>query len=50
VTDGRLAAARAADLSDANIVALIGEVALMTVTNLLNNAAKTTVELQPVEV
>jgi uncharacterized peroxidase-related enzyme len=47
VTDEDLATARAAGLTDAKIVEVIGDVALMTVTNLLNNVAKTTLELPP---
>jgi uncharacterized peroxidase-related enzyme len=47
VSDEDLATARAAGLTDAKIVEVIGDAALMTVTNLLNNVAKTTLELPP---
>ncbi|WP_316157965.1 peroxidase-related enzyme [Cupriavidus sp. BIC8F] len=49
INDEDLATARAAGLTDSKIVEVIAEVALMTVTNLLNNVAGTTLELPPVD-
>ncbi|WP_313515899.1 peroxidase-related enzyme [Pseudomonas sp.] len=48
VSDAQLAAARAGGLSDAKIVELIAQVALLTLTNYLNNVAATDVDFPPV--
>lgn len=48
VSDAQLDAARAAGLSDAKIVELIAQVALLTLTNYLNNVAATDVDFPPV--
>jgi uncharacterized peroxidase-related enzyme len=48
VSDAQLAAARAGGLSDAKIVEMIAQVALLTLTNYLNNVAATDVDFPPV--
>ncbi|QEY63257.1 peroxidase-related enzyme [Metapseudomonas lalkuanensis] len=47
VTDDQLAAARVAGLDDAKIVEIIAQVAVMTLTNYLNNVASTEVDFPP---
>jgi uncharacterized peroxidase-related enzyme len=49
VSDSVIADARAAGLSDTAIVDIIAQVALLTLTNLLNNVAKTTLDFPPVK-
>jgi uncharacterized peroxidase-related enzyme len=49
VSDGVLASARAAGLTDAVLVEIIAQVTLLTFTNLLNNVAKTTLDFPPVK-
>jgi len=50
VNDADLAAARAAGLTDAKIIEVVMQVALLTVTNYVNNVAATDVDFPPVEV
>jgi uncharacterized peroxidase-related enzyme len=50
VSDQDLAAARAAGLTDANIVEVIAQVALLTFSNLLNNVAHTPMDFPRVDV
>lgn len=47
MTDDQLAAARVAGLDDAKIVEIIAQVAVMTLTNYLNNVASTEVDFPP---
>lgn len=47
VTDAQLAAAREAGLDDAKIVDVIAQVSLLTLTNYLNNVAKTAIDFPP---
>ncbi|MFI8979736.1 carboxymuconolactone decarboxylase family protein [Ectopseudomonas khazarica] len=50
LTDAQLQAARQAGLADAAIVEVVANVALMTLTNYLNNLAETDVDFPPVAV
>ena len=50
VTDEQLAAARSAGLSDAELVEVVGNVTVMTLTNYLNNVARTDVDFPKVPV
>jgi AhpD family alkylhydroperoxidase len=50
VSDEVLATARAAGLTDAKIIEMVVQVALLTVTNYVNNVAKTDVDFPVVEV
>ena len=50
LSDAQLQAAREAGLSDAAIVEVVANVALMTLTNYLNNLAETVVDFPPVAV
>lgn len=50
VSDEVLATARAAGLTDAKIIEVVVQVALLTVTNYVNNVAKTDVDFPVVEV
>lgn len=50
LSDAQLQAARDAGLSDASIVEVVANVALMTLTNYLNNLAETAVDFPPVAV
>lgn len=49
VSDEQLAEARAAGLSDAQIVDIVAQIALMTLTNYLNNVAQTDVDFPAVQ-
>lgn len=49
VSDAVLATARAGGLSDAVIIEIIAQVALLTFSTLLNNVAKTTLDFPPVK-
>ncbi|MGV8918414.1 MAG: carboxymuconolactone decarboxylase family protein [Pseudomonas sp.] len=48
ISNEQLATARAAGLSDANIIDVVMQVALLTVTNYVNNVAATDVDFPPV--
>jgi len=48
VSDAQLADARAAGLSDAQVVDVIAQIALLTLTNYLNNVARTEVDFPAV--
>ncbi len=52
ISDSQLSAAREAGLSDAEIVEVVGVIAVMTITNLLNNLAHTEIDFPrvPLEV
>jgi uncharacterized peroxidase-related enzyme len=50
VSDEQLAAARAAGLTDAKIIDVVMQVALLTITNYVNNVAATDVDFPAVEV
>ncbi|MNG23566.1 hypothetical protein D3C84_1081880 [compost metagenome] len=47
--DAQLATARAAGISDAKLIEVVAQVALMTLTNYLNNLAHTDVDFPPAQ-
>jgi uncharacterized peroxidase-related enzyme len=50
VSDEQLEAARAAGLTDAELVEIVGQVAVMTITNFLNNLAHTDIDFPKVSI